>query len=71
MSKKKRYTSEQIHRALFPRPPKARSTTQMKDGVRRHVRRGGARPNALARLRKLRRPLPATFTFDREEVNKR
>jgi antitoxin PrlF len=33
-----RYSSEDIHRALFPTTPARRTTAQMKDGVRRHVR---------------------------------
>jgi antitoxin MazE len=35
------------------------------------VRRDPLRQRALARLRKLRRPLPAGFVFDREEANAR
>jgi antitoxin MazE len=35
------------------------------------VRRDQIKPQALARLRKLRRPLPAGFVFDREEANAR
>jgi antitoxin MazE len=35
------------------------------------VSRDQSRPRALARLRKLRRPLPSGFVFDREEVNAR
>jgi AbrB family looped-hinge helix DNA binding protein len=38
-----RYSSEEIHNALFPRPPKARSIAEMKEGIRRHVRRKHAR----------------------------
>jgi AbrB family looped-hinge helix DNA binding protein len=35
-----RYTFEDIHRALFPKgPPKARTIEEMKEGVRRHVRK--------------------------------
>lgn len=39
-----RYTSEEVHRALFPKPPKPRTLEEMKAGVRRsmkgrHVRR--------------------------------
>jgi AbrB family looped-hinge helix DNA binding protein len=35
-----RYTFEEIHRALFPKgPPKTRSIEEMKEGVRRHVRK--------------------------------
>ena len=35
------------------------------------VCRDQSKPQALARLRSLRRPLPAGFVFDREEVNAR
>jgi len=35
------------------------------------VRRDQSKQRALARLRKLRRPLPAGFFFDREESNAR
>lgn len=35
------------------------------------VRRDPSQQRALARLRKLRRPLPPGFAFDREEVNAR
>lgn len=35
------------------------------------VRRDRSREAALARLRKLRRPLPAGFTFDRAEAHER
>lgn len=35
------------------------------------VRRDPSKNKALARLRKLRRPLPAGFVFDREEANAR
>jgi antitoxin MazE len=35
------------------------------------VRRDQCSQRALARLRKLRRPLPAGFVFDREEANAR
>jgi antitoxin MazE len=35
------------------------------------VRRDQSKQRALARLRKLRRPLPPGFVFDREEVNAR
>ncbi|MGH9768985.1 MAG: AbrB/MazE/SpoVT family DNA-binding domain-containing protein [Blastocatellia bacterium] len=32
------YTSEDVHRALFPKPPKARTLEELKDGVRRYVK---------------------------------
>ena len=35
------------------------------------VRRDETRANALARLRRLRRPLPPGFTFSRDEANER
>lgn len=35
------------------------------------VSRDGSRQKAINRLRELRRPLPAGFTFDREEVHTR
>ena len=35
------------------------------------VSRDRSKPRALARLRKLRRPLPAGFVFDRDEANAR
>jgi AbrB family looped-hinge helix DNA binding protein len=39
-----RFTSEDIHRALFPeRPPKSRTLDEMKDGIRRHARECHAR----------------------------
>jgi antitoxin PrlF len=34
-----RYTSEDIHRALFADSPKTRTIAQMKTGIRRYVRR--------------------------------
>ena len=34
-----RYTSEDVHRSLFPKPPKTRSLLEMKEGVRRHIKR--------------------------------
>jgi len=39
-----RYSSEDIHQALFPeKAPAARSIAEMKEGVRRHVRERHAR----------------------------
>ena len=35
------------------------------------VRRGRSKQSALARLRRLRRPLPPGFTFSRDEANER
>ena len=34
-----RYTSEDVHRALFPRPPKPRTVAEMKAGIRRDIKR--------------------------------
>jgi AbrB family looped-hinge helix DNA binding protein len=39
-----RFTSEDVHRALFPEgAPKPRTTNELKEGVRRHIRRRHAR----------------------------
>ena len=39
-----RFTSEDVHRVLFPRkPPKPRTLGAMKEGVRRHMRARHAR----------------------------
>jgi AbrB family looped-hinge helix DNA binding protein len=38
-----RYTSEDIHRAVFARPPKRKSSDEMKDGIARHMRAKHAR----------------------------
>ena len=38
-----RYTSEDVHRALFPRATKRRTLDEMKEGIRRYVRRRRAR----------------------------
>lgn len=39
-----RYTSEEIHRALFPKQaPKPRRPDEMKEGIRRYVRERHAR----------------------------
>lgn len=34
-----RYTSEDVHRSLFPTPPKPRALAELKEGVRRYIRR--------------------------------
>lgn len=34
-----RYSSEDVHRALFPAPPKSRTLAELKEGVRRHIAR--------------------------------
>jgi antitoxin PrlF len=39
-----RYSSEDIHRALFPqRTPRSRTLVELKQGIRRHVRERHAR----------------------------
>lgn len=38
-----RYSSEQINRELFPETPKPRSTPELKEGIRRHMRKKHAR----------------------------
>lgn len=39
-----RYTSEDLHRALFPKgPPKSRTVEEMKAGIRRYVKTRHAR----------------------------
>ena len=38
-----RYTSEDVHRSLFAKPPTPRSLKDLKDGIRRDVRRRRAR----------------------------
>lgn len=37
------YSFEDVHCALFPSPPKPRTTDEMKEGIRRHVRSRHAR----------------------------
>lgn len=34
-----RYTSEDVHQALFPAPPKPKTLRELKEGVRRYIRR--------------------------------
>ena len=34
-----RYTSEDVHRSLFPTPPTPRTLGELKEGVRRSIRR--------------------------------
>ena len=34
-----RYTSEDIHQAVFPRRPKPRTLTDMKKGIRQYIKR--------------------------------
>lgn len=38
-----RYTSEEIHRELFAQTPQPRSTSELKEGIRRHMRKKHAR----------------------------
>ena len=38
-----RFTSEEVHRSLFPTPPKPKTVAEMKEGVRRYVRTRRAR----------------------------
>jgi len=38
-----RHSFEEIHRALFPRKPKARSLAELKEGIRHHLRKRHAR----------------------------
>jgi len=38
-----RYSSEEIHRELFAETPKPRTTVEVKEGVRRHMRKKHAR----------------------------
>ena len=39
-----RYSSEDVHRALFPeKPPAPRSLSELKDGVRQYIRKRHAR----------------------------
>jgi antitoxin PrlF len=38
-----RYSSEEVHRALFPTPPRHKTLADLKDGVRRDVTRRRAR----------------------------
>ena len=40
-----RYSSEDVHRALFPeKPPAARSLRELNNGIRQYIRRRHARP---------------------------
>lgn len=34
-----RYTSDDIHQALFPIPPASRTVAQMKEGIRGHIKK--------------------------------
>ena len=34
-----RYSSEEVHRSLFPSPPKPKTLADLKEGVRQHIKR--------------------------------
>ena len=38
-----RYTSEEVHRSIFPTPPKPKALAEMREGMRRHIKRRRAR----------------------------
>lgn len=38
-----RYSSEDVHRSLFPTPLKPKTLGDLKDGIRRHVKKRHAR----------------------------
>ena len=38
-----RYTSEEVHRALFPKPPEPRTLDEMKEGLRQYMKERYAR----------------------------
>ncbi len=38
-----RYSSEDVHRALFPRTPKPRTIAEMREGIRRYMKKRHAR----------------------------
>jgi antitoxin PrlF len=38
-----RYSSEDVHRSLFPAPPKPKTLGELKEGIRRHVKSRRAR----------------------------
>ena len=38
-----RYTSLDIHLAVFPKPPRPRTAAEMKEGIGRHIKRKHAR----------------------------
>ena len=43
VSRAARHTSEDIHKALFTRPPKAGSLSDLKGAIRQHIKRKHAR----------------------------
>ena len=38
-----RYTSEEVHKAVFGKPPKRRSLAELRNGIRKHVKSRYAR----------------------------
>jgi hypothetical protein len=38
-----RFSSEDIHDAIFPKPPRARTIAELKEGMRQHAREKHAR----------------------------
>jgi AbrB family looped-hinge helix DNA binding protein len=38
-----RFTSEDLHRTLFPTPPRTRTLAELKDGVSRYIKKRHAR----------------------------
>ena len=38
-----RYTSEDVHRSIFPIPPKPKTLVELKQGLLRHIKRRRAR----------------------------
>jgi len=38
-----RYTSEEVHRSVFPTPPRPKTLADLKQGVRQHVKKHRAR----------------------------
>ena len=38
-----RYTSEDVHKAVFARPPKRRTLAELKNGIRKHIKNRHAR----------------------------
>jgi len=38
-----RYTSEDVHKAVFAKPPKRKSLTELKNGIRKHIKSRHAR----------------------------
>lgn len=38
-----RYTSEDVHKAVFAKPPRSRTLAELKNGIRKHVKKRHAR----------------------------